>query len=136
MGAFDPAVRAEILAGAAGVAAFTSPSTLYLAATKTTPTDDTPGTELDADDDPGYARCTIAPGTVLSVVDGVPTSTSDIVWTAASGDWSDNVEGIEAYDADSGGDRIWYHALDTPVSVTSGKALRIPAGDLTINWAS
>lgn len=134
----DPALRAALDAAGAGVAAYTPPATLYLAAdTGTVPTDEAVGTELLASTDPGYARAMITPATLMVLVDGNWVNASDIVFSAATSDWSDDVTAVEAFPLSSGqANRQWYYVLASPVTVAAGGALRIPAGELIFTPAS
>ena len=128
----DPAVIADLFAVGAAAAPYDPPSVLYLAAdTGDEPTDEAVGTELVATTNPGYARAMISPATLMTLVGDNWVNASDIVFPAATSDWPDEAVSIEAFPAS--GDqlnRVWYFVLATPVTVTAGGALRIPAGDL------
>jgi hypothetical protein len=130
----DPAVLADLLEAAAAHASYDPPSVWYLAATSDAPTDLTQGTELSGD---GYSRCAVSPATIMALVSGAWQNGSDILFDPATGgDWTD-VLAIEAYDDPVLSDnRQWYFVLEEPVSVTAGNALRIPTGNVTIEWPS
>lgn len=131
----DPAVIADLFAAGAAAAPYDPPSVLYLAAdTGTVPTDEAVGTELLVGSDPGYARAMISPATLMVMVDGNWVNASDIVFSAATSDWSDDVVAVEAFPLSTGqANRVWYHVLASPVTVAAGGALRIPAGDLVFS---
>jgi hypothetical protein len=131
--ALDPAVLADLLEAAAAHASYDPPATWYLAATSDEPTDLVHGTELSGD---GYSRCAVSPSVVMALVSGAWKNGSDILFDPASGvDWTE-VLGIECYDDPTAGNRQWYGGLDTGVSVVVGNAMRIPAGNITIEWPS
>jgi hypothetical protein len=130
----DPAIVADLLAAAAGHAGYDPPSTLYLAALTSEPSDIEQGTECSGD---GYNRAMVTPATLMVLVSGTWQNGSDIVFAAATADWPDDIVAISAYPAGEGtADRQWYFVLAEPVTVASGKALRIPAGDLTVEYPS
>ena len=130
----DPAIVADLLEAAAGAAGFDPPATCYLAALTTDPTDSEQGTECTGD---GYARAMVTPATLMVLVSGAWQNGSDIVFAAATADWPDDIVAISAYAASEGtSNRQWYFVLAEGVVVASGKALRIPAGDLTVEYPS
>jgi hypothetical protein len=129
----DPAVLADLLEAAAAHASYDPPSVWYLAATSDEPTDLTQGTELSGD---GYSRCAVSPSTIMALVSGAWQNGSDIIFDPAEGvDWTATAA-IEAYDDPDAGNRQWYFVLATPVTVTAGNAMRIPASNITIQWPS
>ena len=130
----DPAILADLLAAAAGAAAYDPASPIYLAAMTSAPTDADQGTECTGD---GYERCVVTPSSAFALVSGDWQNASDIVFAAATDDWADDIAAISAYDDPTAVDnRQWYYVLATPVAVAGGNALRIPSGDITIKWPS
>lgn len=130
----DPAIVADLLACAAAAQSFDPATTHYLAALTSDPSDVAQGTECTGD---GYARCVITPADVMELVGGSWQNASDITFNPATTDWPEDIVALAAYPAAEGASgRVWYFILATPKTVTSGNALRIPAGDLTVAYAS
>jgi hypothetical protein len=92
--------------------------------------------ELTSGTDPGYSRVTFHPDVSLALVSGAWQNSSDIVFGPNTSDagWTDEVTAVYCYDDSTAGDLIWSYVLATAVTVGAGSALRIPTGDLVIDW--
>lgn len=108
--------------------AFATPGTVYVALYSTDPTDADTGTELTGD---GYARVAV---TIGAPVDGVSLNTVDVVFPAATADWT-AVSHIAIRDALTAGNMLMHKALPAPVSILSTNTFRIPTGDLSVTFA-
>ena len=116
---------------AVGGTAFQGPETVYLALVTDVPTATTAGTEID---DVDYARAEVNMGTAFTD-DGAGTRTSnaDLAWPEAAADFSGDIEAVEAYDAATDGNRLWYEPLPAPVTFVAGDIPQFDAGELTFN---
>lgn len=104
---------------------YTSPTTVYVALTSTAPTDSTAGTEITGN---GYSRQSV---TFSAPSSGICASNVAVSFSASGNAWA-TVAGTELYDASSGGNRLFWQALNTPVSVLAGETLTIDTGDMTV----
>lgn len=117
-------LETKVLRHIINAAAYTAPSTLYLALYTSDPTEADTGTEATGGS-PAYARQSITFGTEA---DGTVANTNTISIdppTATITHW-----GIR--DASSGGNLLYYGAFDIPISTTSGTPFTVTAGNLTI----
>lgn len=109
---------------------YTSPTTVYVSLHTADPTDADAAGEVSGD---GYARqaCAFdAPG----ATDGLTQNTALESFTAAGGDWG-TITHFGIYDAVSGGNLLYYTALDASRVVTDGDTLEIAIGALTVTLA-
>ena len=103
---------------------YTTPTTVYMALYSTAPGEAGGGTELSGDN---YSRAAMTFG---SSSGGTITTTADITFATASGDWATAVA-IGIVDASSGGNLLFYKSI-AGRSVKSGSALTIVSGDITL----
>jgi hypothetical protein len=124
------AYTANLIAKAAAHgSAYQGPATIYLALVTTTPSATVPGTEVDDDD---YVRVALTQATDWDDDDaGTLTNNLVIDWAEAHDDFSADVEAIEAYDADTSGNRLWYQLLSAPVTYLAGDIPSLEEGALT-----
>lgn len=116
---------------AVGGTAFQGPSTVYLELTTDVPTPTVAGTPPD---DTAYARAEVDMSTAFTD-DGAGTRTSNtaIQWPEADADYALDIEAVEAYDAATDGNRLWYEPLPAPVTFVAGDIPQFDAGELTFN---
>lgn len=108
---------------------FTRPSTLYGAGFVAPPTDAGGGTEPTGG---GYARVTIANNSTNfpGASSGSKAMATTQSWPTASGDWG-TITHRGYFDALSGGNLLFYHALDSSRSVLATNTARAAANALT-----
>ena len=112
---------------------FTTPGIVHVALYSSDPTDADVGTELETGTSPAYARVAID-GVIGAPTDGVSTNSSEILFTAATGDWV-GVTHIGIRSEATGGNLLAHQALAGTVSVLSGNNFRIPIDNLTLTFA-
>lgn len=115
---------------AANGTSFQGPATIYLALVTTAPSATVAGTEVD---DADYERATFAQSGWTDDGAGSRTNTAIIEWVEAAADFSADVEAIEAYDAATAGNRLWYALLSAPVTYYAGEVPTFAAGALTFS---
>tara|TARA_R110000796_G_scaffold111072_1_gene222607 strand:- start:352 stop:732 length:381 start_codon:yes stop_codon:yes gene_type:complete len=121
---FSNYLETEILDHVFGGAAYTAPSTLYVALYTATPNDAGGGTELSGS---GYTRKSAA-----FTTSGATTSNSGAVeYDTATGSWG-TITHIGVFDAATSGNLMAYGALSASKAVDTGDVFRIPTGDLDI----
>ena len=117
-----------------GKVAYSMPS-VYLALCTTLPTAATPGTEVTAGQYTNYARQGPIAGSVGSAapVGGVATTTSSsqITWPTSTGGTGATIVAIQAYDASTSGNALWWAPCSG--SVSTGNNVAIPAANLTFS---
>ncbi len=104
---------------------YTSPATVYLALYTTDPTDADSGTEVSGG---SYARQSVAFGAPSN---GVTTNSSDISFPTATADWG-TITHVGIRDASTGGNLMYYTALDASKTINSGDQFRVLAGNLSV----
>lgn len=117
-------LESKILRHVLNVAAYTAPSTLYLALYTSDPTDADTGTEISGGS-PAYARKPITFGTEANGTVANSGSVSIDPPTATITHW-----GIR--DAVSGGNLMYHGAFETPLNGASGTPIVFAVGDITI----
>lgn len=115
---------------AAHGSAYQGPATIYLALATTTPSATVAGTEVDDED---YERSEFAQSGWTDDGAGTRTNTAVITWPEAAADFSGDVEAIEAYDAATEGNRLWYAILSAPVTYYAGEVPTFAAGALSFS---
>ena len=103
---------------------YTPPAAVYVALYTDDPTDNDTGTELSGG---GYARKLVTFGTAT---DGTVTTNADVIFAAATADWT-AVTHVGIRDAATGGSLLFYGELSSSVTVVAGDNFRIAAGNLT-----
>jgi len=125
----------KILDHMLGVAAYTAPTSIYMALFNTNPTDAGTGTEVSGTN---YARvsCKSAFSTTGASSGSISNSDGAINFpTAGSGGWT-TANHWALFDAATGGNLLFYSPLDTPRTVASGQSASFAVGACTINMAA
>ena len=121
---FSNYLETEILDHVFGGAAYTAPSTLYVALYTATPNDAGGGTELSGS---GYTRKSAA----FTTSGATTSNTGAVEYDTATGNWG-TITHIGVFDAATSGNLLAYGALSSSKAVDTGDVFRIPAGDLDI----
>lgn len=133
MAGFSNYLEDELLDHVFGNAAFTAPTTVYVALADTTITDSTTGTTISEPSGGSYARVSVTNNkTNFSASSGgsVQNDTA-ITFTQATGSWG-TVTDFAIIDAASNGNILAYGALTASKAVGSGDTVSFAVGDLTI----
>lgn len=109
--------------------AFASPTTVYVALLTKDPTE--AGNTTYEVSGGGYAR---QPATFDAPTDGVTQNTYDIEFPQATADWG-TITHVLIMDAQTGGNPLFYKALNNAKTITVDDIFKIPAGNLTIQLA-
>ncbi len=109
-----------------GVAAWSSPTAVYLALS-TTDFTDTGGSGTEPVGN-GYARTAITFGAPVS---RVITQNADVEFPQATGSWG-TIGYWAIFDASTGGNALAYGSFGTAKAVDSGKTVTVPSGQITI----
>lgn len=106
-------------------AAFTPPTTLYLALYTAAPTDAGGGTEVSGG---AYARQSF---TLTVASGGASSNGADITFPTATANWG-TVVAVGIFDALTAGNLLMWSLLDASKTVGAGDILRFLAGDLDV----
>ena len=109
--------------------AYQGPATVYLALTKTVPTKTVAGTAFTSG---GVGRKTWAQSGWTNDGTGNLENTAMIEWAAASADFEDEVLAVEAYDAATNGNRLWWVELSSPKTIVDDMVPTVLTGDLQL----
>jgi len=110
--------------------AYQGPATVYLALVTTEPSKTVAGTEVAVGD---YERVAFNQSTGFDDDDaGGLVTNVDVAYPEATADYVSDVVAVEAYDADTAGNRLWFIVLMTPKPIVSGMTPKFLAGDLTL----
>ena len=107
---------------------YSSPSTVYVGLFTTDPTDAGTGTEVSGG---SYARQSATFG---APSDGSSTTTGDITFPTATGNWG-TVTHFGIYDASTSGNLLYHGALNNSKPIDTGDILKISTGNLTVTLA-
>lgn len=115
--------------------AFSQPADIYIALCTAAPSDTSTGSTLTETSGTGYARLQVgrgngiwdAPGT-----NGTTQNTAAISFPAAGGNWSGPITHIALVDAATNGNVLFYGALSTGKTITSGDVFQFDIGQLAI----
>jgi len=124
MSALSNYLENKLLDHALGTASYTMP-TVYLALYTSDPTDADTGTEVSGG---GYARQAVS---FNAASGGSASNSSDITFPQATADWG-TITHIGLRDASTGGNLLWYGALDVAKTINNGDTFEISAGDLVV----
>ena len=117
-----------------GGAAFTQPSSWYLALYNTDPTDNDAGAEITGG---GYAATVFTPDITSSgtPVDWLVSNLADIVFPTATGDWT-TINFVAIFDGSDTGtaNMLDYGAITTPRTVLTDGVFKVLAGELDIAY--
>lgn len=108
--------------------AYTSASSVYVALFTSDPTDAGSGTEVSGG---SYVRQAAAFGAPSN---GASTTTADIQFPQATGDWG-TVSHFGIYDASSSGNLLYHGALTASKTIETGDVFKIASGSLTVTLA-
>ena len=121
---FTNYLETEILDHVFAGAAYTAPSTKYLALFTGAPGETGGGTEVSGG---AYARQSVA----FTVSGNTASNSASVEYPTATAGYG-TVTHVGVFDAASGGNLIAYAALTTSKAIDTGDVFRLPAGDLDI----
>jgi hypothetical protein len=107
---------------------FTAPAAVYVSLHTADPTDAGTGTEVSGG---SYIR---QAATFGAPSDGVSTTTADITFPQATGNWG-TIGWIGIWDADTTGNMLYHTALDASKAIDTGDIFKIATGSLTVTLA-
>ena len=103
---------------------YTSPTTVYVGLYTSNPADDNSGTEVSGS---SYARQILS---VTTATAGVVTSSADVTFPQATGNWG-TITHIGLLDALTSGNLLMHTPLTTSKLIETGDILKVPTGNLT-----
>ena len=103
---------------------YTSPTTVYVGLYTSDPADDNSGTEVSGG---SYARQILS---VTTATAGVVTSSADVTFPQATGNWG-TITHIGLLDALTSGNLLMHTPLTTSKLIETGDILKVPTGNLT-----
>jgi len=121
---FSNFLETEILDHVFGGAAYTAPSTHYLALFTATPGETGGGTEVSGN---GYVRKAVA----FTTSGNTTSNTSAVEYPTATGNFG-TVTSVGVFDASTSGNLMAYAALSSSKTIETGDVFRVPAADLDI----
>ena len=104
---------------------YTSPTTVYVGLFTAASTDTTSGTEVSGG---SYARQALS---VTTASGGITTSSADITFPQATGNWG-TISHIGILDALTSGNLLMHTPLTTSKTIETGDILKISSGNLTV----
>jgi predicted metal-binding membrane protein len=123
---FSNYLETEILDHVFGGAAYTAPTTLYLALHTANPAEDGSGTEVSTSGT-AYARTSVA----FTTSGNTTSNTSAVEFATATANFG-TVSHVAVWDASTAGNMLAYAALTSSKTIETGDVFRVPAGDLDI----
>jgi hypothetical protein len=127
MAGFSNYLENKVVGHVFGGAAYTAPSTLYVALYTSAPSDTGGGTEVSGG---AYARQTAA----FTISADTASNTSAIEYPTATADYG-TVVAVGVFDASSSGNLLAYGNLTTSKTVSTGDVFRFNAGAIDITVA-
>lgn len=124
---FTNFLETELLDHAFGNAAYTAPTTHYLALYTAAPSDTGGGTECTGT---SYVRTTVA----FTTSGDTASNTGAVEYPTAGGSWG-TITHVGVFDASTGGNLMAYGTLTASKAIDTGDVFRVPAGDLDITLA-
>jgi len=121
---FSNFLETEILDHVFGGAAYTAPTTLYLALFTATPGETGGGTEVSGN---GYVRKAVA----FTTSGNTTSNTSAVEYPTATGSFG-TVTSVGVFDASTSGNLMAFAALSSSKTIETGDVFRVPAADLDI----
>jgi len=121
---FSNFLETEILDHVFGAAAYTAPTTLYLALYTATPGETGGGTEVSGN---GYVRKAVA----FTTSGNTTSNTSAVEYPTATGSFG-TVTSVGVFDASTSGNLMAFAALSSSKTIETGDVFRVPAADLDI----
>ena len=107
---------------------FTSPATVYVSLHTADPTDAGTGTEVSGG---SYARKS---ATFASPSNGVSSTSADVTFDQATGDWG-TITHIGIWDNSSSGNLLYHTPLSASKAIATGDIFKIASGSLTVTLA-
>jgi len=107
---------------------YTSPAAVYISLHTADPTDAGSGTEVSGG---SYIRQSATFGAPSN---GVSTTTADITFPQATGNWG-TIGWIGIWDAQTTGNLLYHTALDASKAIDTGDIFKIASGSLTVTLA-
>jgi hypothetical protein len=104
---------------------YTSPTTAYVGLFTDAPDDTGAGTEITGN---SYARVSLS---VTTAADGIVTSSANVTFPQATGDWG-TVSHIAIFDSLTSGNMLMYTDLTTSKVIGNGDIFQISSGNLTV----
>ncbi len=128
MSALSDFLENELLDHVVGNAAYTAPTTLYIAAHTASPADDGTGAEATGG---SYARKSVTNNATEfpAASAGTKSNANAITFVEATASWG-TISHIGVWDALTTGNLLWHGALAASKAIGSGDTLSIAAGDL------
>lgn len=126
MAAFSDYLENKLLDHALGVAAFTAPGTVYLAAFTSNPTDAGTGAEVSGG---SYARQAVTFGAASG---GATENSATVTFPQATASWG-TVTHLGIFDAASAGNLLVHAPLTTARAIDTDDVLEVLAGDLDVS---
>ncbi|MBO0959562.1 hypothetical protein J1P26_07420 [Neobacillus sp. MM2021_6] len=108
--------------------AYTSPTNVYVALHTADPTEAGNVAEVTTGAYPAYARQLL---TVGAPTDGVGANSADLTWNVNA---AITFSHLSIWDAQTGGNPLFYGALAASKTMANGDVFRIPAGSLTVGF--
>lgn len=124
---FSNFLETEILDHVFGGAAYTAPSTLYLALYTAAPGETGGGTEVSTSGT-AYARQSVA----FTTSGNTTSNTSAVEYPTATGSGFGTVTHVGVFDAATSGNLMAYATLSSSKAIAAGDVFRVPAADLDI----
>jgi hypothetical protein len=121
---FSNFLETEILDHVFGGAAYTAPSTHYLALFTATPGETGGGTEVSGN---GYVRKAVA----FTTSGNTTSNTSAVEYPTATANFG-TVTSVGVFDASTSGNLMAYATLSSSKTIETGDVFRVPAADLDI----
>lgn len=136
-GSFSDFLENELLDHVFGGAAYTAPTTLYIALCTADPTDSGTGSSITEPSGNGYSRTSVtANSTNFPASSGGAIANGTVIdcGTASGGSWG-TITHIAICDASSAGNVIAHADLDASKVIADGDSFEIAIGDLDITLA-
>jgi len=124
MGALSDYLENKLLDHSLGTAPYTQPAAIYVALFTTAPTDAGGGTEVSGG---GYSRKQV---TFSAAVNGQASNSTDILFDVATANWG-TITHAALFDASTGGNMLWWGALNASVQINTNDQFKFAAGNLT-----
>ena len=123
---FSNFLETEILDHVFGAAAYTAPTTHYLALFTATPGETGGGTEVTTVST-AYARQSVA----FTTTGNTTSNTAAVEYPTATANFG-TVTSVGVFDASTGGNLMAYATLSSSKTIDTGDVFRVPTGDLDI----
>ena len=124
---FSNYLETKVLDHVFGGAAYTAPSTLYLALFTSNPNEDASGTEVSA-----VGTAYVRQAATFTTTGNTASNTSAIEFPTATAAFG-VVSHVGLMDASTGGNLLAYAALSSSKDIATGDVFRVPTGDLDIS---